>query len=226
MRRAATWAIVATLLVGCGGGAGGSLFTASASAETDAGRIVQPDPGQPVSGGAPTAVAGDEAGKAGTGGSSGAGVQPAASGGAKDVVMGSADAGPLVVSTGGASAVFGSGSPDSGTPTSSAGAAATGTGCAEDAGLMWTVYTVDPGHCLDAGSSTWVGPFICNDRTPDDGVCDSECSDYLNVKVPLAGNAVRIAVLVTQGTVREGTFIDGDPNYAGWCYTQLSGIGN
>jgi hypothetical protein len=90
-----------------------------------------------------------------------------------------------------------------------------------DDGIEWTIYTVEPGHCLTVGNTTWGGQQVCRETSPHDGVCDATCANYLSVRVPLFGEPLEIAVMPLFGMVFAGTTPETDYS----CSHSIEGVG-
>jgi hypothetical protein len=90
-----------------------------------------------------------------------------------------------------------------------------------DDGISWQFFTIEPGHCLNAGDTSWSGERVCRETSPYDGVCDATCANYLSVRVPLFGEPITIAVMPFAGLVFAGT--TPETSYA--CSHSIEGVG-
>lgn len=213
-----------TLTLACGGsparefeqglGAAGenaSAGTSTAGTSGDAGSSsagTSGDAGSSSAGSAGTS-AGSTTSTAGTSGDAGTGGTSAGTGGTS-----AGDAGSS--STGGAA---GSGSTGGSTPGPFS--------CPDpspDDEIEWKVYTVQPGHCLTVGSSTWSGMQVCRETSPDDGTCAAECKNYLRIRVSIVDEPVRIAVMPLFGQVVESSSNPEHEDYSSACYQALEGM--
>jgi hypothetical protein len=100
---------------------------------------------------------------------------------------------------------------------SSGGAGPLPFACPDPEGFAWTVYTVEPGRCVWAGSPSWTGQQICRETTPHDGACDAFCTNYVRVRAPQFGEPITIAIVATFGSVQEGSADSDDPDYNTLC---------
>lgn len=64
-----------------------------------------------------------------------------------------------------------------------------------DKDRVWQIYTVQPGHCLSAGSVTWSGTPICVQYDVAAATCTALCGNHQFVKVELFRAPITIAIL-------------------------------